>query len=145
MDNKAQWSLVAAAWVLAIGVIAIGLYAIRHMGGPSAPPSAAQPAQAAAGGKTLCPVDHVEVQVGPDTPRVNYQGTTYYFCATKDSMGRTHKELFLMDPQLYLSGVSSYASPVPSLATPTPVESVVPTATSTDVPTMTRTLTPALH
>jgi YHS domain-containing protein len=110
MDKKAQWSLVAAAWVLAIGVIAMGILALQRFGSaPAANPAPLPSPQASGNGKQYCPVDHVEVVVGPDTPKVRYNGNTYYFCDTKDSQGRSHKELFLMDPQLYLSGVSSYA------------------------------------
>jgi YHS domain-containing protein len=118
MDKKAQWSLVAAAWVLAIGIIAMGVAALMRFGTASAAPSPAAAASPAAG-RAICPVDHVEVVIGPDTPKANYEGTTYYFCSSKDALGHTHKELFLMDPKLYLSGVSSYAVAVsPAAALP---------------------------
>jgi len=112
MDNKAQWSLVAAAWVLAIGVIGLGLYAIRHFSREAALPGAVQSFGTPA--KPLCPVDHVELALGPETPKVSFNGTIYYFCDNKDPLGRSHKTLFLMDPLLYLTGVSGYASPEPA-------------------------------
>jgi YHS domain-containing protein len=130
MDKKAQWSLVAAAWVLAIGVLALGLYAL-HRFSPDDSKTAAPPVpQPGIATKVFCPVDHVEVVVGPTTPKVNYNGNTYYFCDTKDSQGRSHKELFLMDPQLYLTGQSSYA-PVQTPAAATPAPGVAPSATLT--------------
>jgi YHS domain-containing protein len=134
VDNKAQWSLVAAAWVLAIGVIAIGVYAVRHFSAPA--PGA--PLEARAFGtpaNPLCPVDGTEIVLGPDTPKVNFMGNTYYFCPKLDVLGRTHKALFLMDPLLYLTGKSGHpvAEPAPAAAVPVPAPHSSPTATATPV------------
>ena len=161
MDNKAQWSLVAAAWVLAIGVIAIGVYAVRHF---SAPPPGA-PIETRVFGtaaKPICPVDGTEIVLGPDTPKVNFMGNTYYFCPKLDVLGRTHKALFLMDPLLYLTGKSGHAvaaavplqapSPPPNAASqalspaaaagPTPGPSAAATAALAPRPVPTPTETP---
>ena len=120
MDNKAQWSLVAAAWVLAIGVISLGIFAIRHF---SQQREAALPGQLQSFGtaaRPLCPVDRIEVISSPETPHATFNGNIYYFCENKDLMGRSHKALFLMDPLLYLTGVSGHSSPVPTPAATAP-------------------------
>lgn len=136
MDNKAQWSLVAAAWVLAIGVIGLGVYAIRHFSAlATTPPGQIREFGTAA--KPLCPVDRDEIVLTPDTPKVSFNGTVYYFCDHKDPQGRSHKTLFLMDPLLYLTGTSSYAQP-----TPLPGSQPAP-ATSTAAVAVTATATPA--
>jgi YHS domain-containing protein len=134
MDKNAQWSLVTAAWVLALGVLGLGAYAIYHFGsgqasgGPQALPSFGT------ADKPLCPVDHAEIALGPNTPKVNYQGRTYYFCDKRDEQGRTHKMLFLMDPELYLRGVSAFsASPSPQAALQA-AQAPAPTATATTAP-----------
>jgi YHS domain-containing protein len=137
MDKKAQWSLVAAAWVLALGVIALGTYALRRF---SAPSEAAVPQAPYLGTamRPLCPVDHDEIALQQDTPRATYNGVTYYFCGHTDSQGKSHKTLFLMDPSLYLTGVSGHllsaqaAAPAPAQARPV----AAPSATLTVTPSL---------
>jgi YHS domain-containing protein len=120
MEKAAQWSLVAAAWVLVAAVTGLGIYAIRHFS-----PRPQEERLFGTAEHPLCPVDHVEVQALSGTPKVAYQGKIYYFCGNKDPLGREHKTLFLMDPQLYLSGVSAIPSPAPS---PSPLPSPSSTA-----------------
>ena len=57
-----------------------------------------------------------EVVVAADTPHVIYQGRNYYFSGAQDEHGQDDKTLFLMDPELYLNGVSALKSPVPDAA-----------------------------
>lgn len=108
MDKKAQWSLVGAVWVLALGMLALGWLFLQKTvaarGGDS--PKVGQTMET--GARLLDPVTKVEVIIAADTPHVNYQGRDYYFSTARDERGRDHKTLFLMDPELYLSGKSSY-------------------------------------
>jgi YHS domain-containing protein len=115
MDKKAQWSLVAAAWIGVLGLLGLGWLALEKV--PSFRVAEAQgPAQP--GSKFLDPVTKSEVLIATDTPHVIYMGRDYYFSTAKDERGRDHKTLFLMDPELYLSGVSSYKNtPQPSSPT----------------------------
>ena len=110
MDKKAQWSLVGAVWVLALGLLGLGWLFLQKTvavhGTEALKPLSAQ--QAEAGTRLLDPVTKMEVIIASDTPHVNYQGRDYYFSTARDERGRDHKTLFLMDPELYLNGVSSY-------------------------------------
>jgi YHS domain-containing protein len=100
MDKKAQWALVGAAWFLAISVAVLGFLGWRHFS-----PSSDDPKQVYAlktDGSTLCPVTRKPVQVVEATPKVVYQGMTYYFAADLDLEGRDARTRFLMDPEAFL-------------------------------------------
>jgi YHS domain-containing protein len=108
--------------VLAIGVIALGLYAIHHFSGISS--SAPAPGQVRSFGTPQSPVDPVDgqpVTVDSNTPQVNYSGTIYYFDSDRDVRGRSHKMLFLMDPLHYLTGSAPLIEPAPFATTPVAV------------------------
>jgi hypothetical protein len=104
VDRKAQWSLVAAVWFIALSVAVFGFLIWRRI----APPAAAAPLTAQslvpqANGSVRCPVTGESIQVGPDTPTVNYRGQTYYFATAKDSDGLDARTRFLMAPDRYVS------------------------------------------
>jgi YHS domain-containing protein len=126
MEKKAQWSLVAAAWVLAVGVIGMGAYALWRFSTPAAAPPAEAGGLRSFGtaDKPLDPIDGQAVEITPDTPKVNYNGNFYYFDDRKDVLGRSHKMLFLMDPLHYLTG----AAPLVAPGLPTPGATLAPGA-----------------
>jgi YHS domain-containing protein len=134
MDKQAQWALVAAAWVLAIGIICMGLYAIYHFSN-AAPVVETAVRVFGTAQNPICPVDGDPVVLGPDTPSVNYNGNTYYFCGHKDTLGRDHKMLFLMDPMHYLTGSAPLQDPgTPGLTPETSSAAVGLTLSATDAP-----------
>ena len=100
MDKKAQWALVGAAWFLALSVAVLGFLGWRHFS-----PKAVDPAVVYAlhgDGKAICPVTGKTLQVSDATPRINYQGVTYYFSSDSDAEGRDARTRFLMDPESFL-------------------------------------------
>ncbi|HTB34112.1 MAG TPA: hypothetical protein VK842_04570 [bacterium] len=104
MDKKAQWSLVGAAWFAALSVAGFGYLIWQRGGSPALPgPLTAQSLVPQANGTVRCPVTGELLQVGPDTPTVNYRGQTYYFSTAKDGNGLDARIRFLMDPDRYLS------------------------------------------
>src|SRR5262245_2649226 len=103
MEKSVQWSLSAAIWVLVLGALFLGWKAIHR-----ACPSGDFTDEPAGSGRYICPVDRIAGTLAPDTPTVNYQGKDFHFCQRRDERGRDHKTLFLMDPELYLTGVSSF-------------------------------------
>jgi len=100
MDKKAQWALVGAAWFLALSVAGLGYMGWRHFAPVGGDPKVLYALQA--NGKTVCPVTGKSLQVVETTPRVNYQGTVYYFSADTDGEGRDARTRFLMDPESFL-------------------------------------------
>ncbi|HTB35013.1 MAG TPA: hypothetical protein VK842_09125 [bacterium] len=104
MDRKAQWSLVGAAWFAALSV-SLFSYLNWRRGGTGGAPAAltAQSLVPQSNGSVRCPVTGELIQVGPDTPTVNYRGQTYYFSTSKDANGLDARTRFLMDPDHYLS------------------------------------------
>jgi YHS domain-containing protein len=56
-----------------------------------------QPGEAALGDRTTCPVSGEVFTVAADSPKVEYEGRTYYFCC-EDCVGDFQK-----DPPKYLS------------------------------------------
>jgi YHS domain-containing protein len=124
MDKKVQWSLAGAVWVLALGALALGWLFLQKVPALS-PGRGADSAQAGqtglTGSRLLDPVTKTEVLIAADTPHVNYQGRDYYFSTARDERGRDHKTLFLMDPELYLNGVSSYKGMAATPAAPEPL------------------------
>lgn len=100
MDKKAEWALVGAAWFLAISVAGLGYLGWRYFAPKSSDPKVVYALQA--DGKALCPVTGKSLQVGDATPRINYQGTEYFFAADVDAEGRDARTRFLMDPEAYL-------------------------------------------
>jgi YHS domain-containing protein len=111
MDKKIQWAVVGALWVLVLGALGLGYeYIHNHASGGSASQPGAPAAQV--GDKVVDPVSKNEVVVGKDSPHVNYQGQDYYF---ESGTAQDHKLQFLMDPELYLKGVSSYQAQASAL------------------------------
>ena len=100
MDKKAQWALVGAAWFLALAVGVLGWLAWRHFLAPQPSPAAAYALQA--DGSAVCPVTGKKLAVDDKTPRVDYQGTVYYFAADVDAEGRDARTRFLMAPDTFL-------------------------------------------
>jgi Cu+-exporting ATPase len=66
---------------------------------PSTPVVAA--GQAKIGDRTACPVTGTQFLVTGDSPKLDYQGKTYFFCS------RTCVDQFKADPKKYLSGPRS--------------------------------------
>jgi YHS domain-containing protein len=124
MDKKIQWALVAALWVLVLGGLGLA-YEFIHQRGAAASSADAAPAQV--GDKVLDPVSKNEVVVGKDSPHVNYQGRDYYFEAGTAS---DHKVQFLMDPDLYLKGVSSYQAQAAALKAASAAAALQPAPTA---------------
>lgn len=60
------------------------------------PAGAKAPGAAAVGDKSVCPVSGEEITVAADSPKVDYEGKTYYFCC-----GGCAKK-FQADPKKYL-------------------------------------------
>ena len=104
MDKKAQWSLVAAVWFIALSVAVFGYLIWRRVApAGAAAPLTAQSLLPQANGSVRCPVTGEDLQVGADTPTVNYRGQTYYFSKAKDANGLDARTRFLMDPEHYVS------------------------------------------
>lgn len=111
MDKKAEWSLVGAAWFLALSVGGFGYLAWRRLG-PAAPAASTAPAADAWGlkadGTARCPVTGEILRVVSSTPQVDYLGHVYYFSLATDSQGLDARTRFLMDPDSFLK-----AAPAP--------------------------------
>ncbi len=127
MDKKVQWSMAGAVWVLVLGMLALGYFALSHGSGKGG--AQAEYSLEPAPGRHLCPIDRFEVTMAADTPRLTYMETTYYFCSRRDEKGRDHKTLFLMDPDYYLKGQSAYPDGMPGeKGVLTPASTAAPTA-----------------
>jgi len=104
VDRKAQWSLVAAAWFIALNVAVFGFLIWRRVGpAAAAAPLTTQSLVPQANGSVRCPVTGESLQIRADTPTVNYRGQTYYFSTAKDANGLDARTRFLMDPEHYVS------------------------------------------
>jgi YHS domain-containing protein len=143
MEKQAQWALVAAAWVMAIGVLGLGAYAIIHFG--NAGPASGAALSLKNTGTAQNPIDPVDgqaVTLSPDTPHASYNGNDYYFDDQKDLYGRDHKTIFLMDPLHYLTGSTALNEPSNLTPTAVPLGSLLASPVATPVPLLT--LSPVL-
>lgn len=121
MDKKAQWGLVSAAWFLALSVTGLGYLALKKLDAPVVAEQGVSEGSVVT--EAICPVTKRRLQLQPNTPKLNYKGRDFYFADDVDEKGHTAKQRFLMDPELFLTGISTTtideATPVPTRA-PTP-------------------------
>ncbi len=121
MDPKAQWALVAAAWIFALGLLFL-LW--RHWGAPLPPAGAAAPFPATAGaGLAVDPVSGATVAMDESlTAYAIYKGRKYWF-SRQSAGGFSDKMLFLMNPERYLGGPQGAPSPGTATAAAQPASS----------------------
>lgn len=143
MDKLAQWSLVAAAWFLALAVAVLGYVVLQRISPPKPSDPLSVYAQAA-DGTARCPVTAERIVVAPDTPKVSYQGRVYYFSHAVDGEGRDARTRFLMNPEAYLHGGPALPAEAPTQAAPASATAAVrPAAVPTQAPTEEPTAEPA--
>jgi YHS domain-containing protein len=112
LDKHAQWALVAAFWILVLGVLGIGWHAfVRQPAVVSGHAYQAGSGEAVLPQTAVCPVTGDTIRVSEATPMVRYQGKAYFFSTVHNAEGVSPRDLFLMNPASFAGDSSALQGP----------------------------------